>query len=204
MTADIPTLDTPPPRLLKERMRYTSYFAVALVPLVLFQVGMVDPQNMLHEIMEGAGYPLVLLAVLGRAYCTLFIGGKKNVQVVRLGPYSVVRNPLYVFSFLGVLGVGLESASPVLLGVLVLAFWYYYPKVVAHEEAFLAHRLGEPYRAYLREVPRWMPRFGLWKSAETVEADPRLVLKTMLDASVFVLPLMVFELVEMLHANGVL
>ncbi len=192
------------PRLLKERMRYTTYFAFALVPLALFQVGMVAPNTLTHELMEEFAYPLVFLAILGRAYCTLFIGGRKNDEVVRLGPYSIVRNPLYVFSFLGVVGIGLQSASPVFLIAIVGAFLFYYPSVVRNEEAFLEHKLGEAYLAYKAEVPRWIPKFSLWKSADSVEVNPKLVLKTMMDASVFLLPMLLFEAIEMLHEGGLL
>jgi protein-S-isoprenylcysteine O-methyltransferase Ste14 len=192
------------PRLLKERMRYTTYFVLALIPIVLFQVGMLPPNSFLHELMEELAYPLVFLAILGRAYCTLFIGGRKNDEVVRLGPYSIVRNPLYVFSFFGVVGVGLQSASPLFLAILVGGFLLYYPKVVIHEEAFLEHKLGEAYRLYKVEVPRWIPNFSLWKSADIIEANPKLVLKTMMDASVFLFPMLLFEAIEMLHEGGLL
>lgn len=187
------------PRLLKERMRYTTYFALALIPLIIFQVGVVRETIWLRAAMLGLGYPLVIAAAFGRAYCSLFIGGRKNDEVVRMGPYSIVRNPLYVFSFLGIVGIGLQSASPLLLCILIGAFVYYYPMVVEHEEAFLANKFGESYQAFLREVPRWIPKFSLWNAPEMVEANPGRVLKTMLDASVFLLPLVGFQLIELVR-----
>lgn len=190
------------PRLMKERQRHTYYFLLFLIPLVIFQIGMFSDEGFLHETMDWLGYFLIPFAVLGRAYCTCFIGGKKNEEVMDLGPYSVVRNPLYVFSFIGVVGIGLESASPLFFAVLVGAFLFYYPKVVRHEEQFLAHKFGEPYRDYMSRVPRWIPDFSKWHEPEFVRSQPKLIRKTMLDACIFFLPMPIFELLELAHAKG--
>lgn len=40
-------------------------------------------------------------AMAGRIWCAQYIAGYKNDVLVREGPYSVCRNPLYFFSFLG-------------------------------------------------------------------------------------------------------
>ena len=40
-------------------------------------------------------------AMAGRMWCAQYIAGYKNDVLVREGPYSVCRNPLYFFSFLG-------------------------------------------------------------------------------------------------------
>ena len=45
-------------------------------------------------------------AMVGRMWCAQYIAGYKNDVLVREGPYSVCRNPLYFFSFLGGIGVG--------------------------------------------------------------------------------------------------
>ncbi len=141
------------------------------------------------------GYALVIIGAFGRIYCSAFIGGRKNDEVVREGPFSVVRNPLYVFSFLALVGIGLESGMFTLLALLVGAFILYYPLVVDKEEAYLKNKFGEPYAAYKREVPRWKPNFKLWKEPEQVDAKPKFIRRTAMDAAIFFLPLPCFSLI---------
>ena len=76
-----------------------------------------------HEAIEEAGALLIGACIVGRVFCTLYIGGGKNAQLVRHGPYSVARNPLYVFSLAGATGVGLSSASLVVGSLFGFAVW---------------------------------------------------------------------------------
>lgn len=195
---------SPPPKLLKSRIRHTRWFALLLIPIVIFSMGLINHEAPLHEIMEWSGFFLVALCVLGRSYCSAFIGGIKNETVVREGPFSVVRNPLYVFSFLGILGIGMQSGMFSLLAILVLVFVIYYPRVVAREEAFLLNTFGEPYRRYMAEVPRWWPKFSLWHEPGEISVRPFFLRHTMMDAILFFLPFPVFEMLETLHESGVL
>lgn len=192
----------PAPRLLKKRMRHTRLFALLLLPVVLFGLGWASDEGPLHETLDWLGYVLVIICVLGRGYCSAYIGGRKNDEVIADGPFAVVRNPLYVFSFIGIAGIGLQSGMVTLLVLLVVAFMLYYPRVVAHEEAFLLHKFGEAYRAYMREVPRWLPRLSRWREPQELTIKPRFLRETLMDASLFFLPLPCFELLEMLHEKG--
>lgn len=94
-------------------------------------------------------------AMAGRMWCAQYIAGYKNDVLVREGPYSVCRNPLYFFSFLGGIGVGLCTESLTLTVLLVLLFAVMYIPVIHTEEARLHRLFGEPYSAYIREVPRF-------------------------------------------------
>ena len=88
--------------------------------------------------------------------------GAKNDVVVRDGPFSVVRNPLYVFSFIAMMGIGLESRMYTVFVLLCGAYILYYPKVVKKEEEFLKAKFGEPYEKYMLEVPRWIPNLKIF------------------------------------------
>jgi len=79
-------------------------------------------------------------------------------RLVAVGPYRYTRNPM-------ITGVAATLAGQALLsGSRWLAFWFLTFVVINHgyfilsEEPGLEARFGEDYRAYKREVPRWIPR----------------------------------------------
>lgn len=190
--------------LLKARIRHTRFFVFAMLPIVIFSLGMLAENGPAHEIMELAGHVLVILCVLGRSYCSAYIGGRKNDEVICEGPFSIVRNPLYVFSFIGIAGIGLQSGMVTLPVLLLLVFALYYPKVVAREEAFLLHKFGDVYRDYMQKTPRWWPRWENWIEPEYISTQPRLLRESMRDAAMFFVAFPIFELLDALHANGLL
>jgi protein-S-isoprenylcysteine O-methyltransferase Ste14 len=79
-------------------------------------------------------------------------------RLVGRGPYAHVRNPMITGVAAVLFG---EAALLGSLGVLIWALVFvavnaiYLPLV---EERGLARRFGEPYEAYRRRVPRWLPR----------------------------------------------
>jgi protein-S-isoprenylcysteine O-methyltransferase Ste14 len=77
--------------------------------------------------------------------------------LVATGPFALVRNPLYLGNIL--LWIGFAVAARLLwlvpLFTAVLAFEYH--AIVRWEERLLDARLGESYRAYAAQVPRWLP-----------------------------------------------
>jgi protein-S-isoprenylcysteine O-methyltransferase Ste14 len=91
----------------------------------------------------------------------------KGKRVAVGGPYAYVRNPLYVGSFL--IGAGFCAALwqwPPRFGPMAIAFTFllgfgivYRGKVLA-EEGELGTNLGEPYQAYARRVPAFLPTRG--------------------------------------------
>lgn len=77
---------------------------IAVFPLILFsRSAWMDPE-WVFELLEVLGISLVIFAVLGRFWSILYIGGRKNKEVMQDGPYSMCRHPLYQFSTMGVVG----------------------------------------------------------------------------------------------------
>ncbi|WP_259780638.1 methyltransferase family protein [Aestuariispira ectoiniformans] len=150
----------------------------------------------MHESIEFTGLALIIVAVLGRTWSTLYIGGKKNGDLVHNGPYSMCRNPLYVFSVIGATGMGMVSGT--ITGGLVtgLACFLVFDRVIRKEESFLTAHFGAPYRHYLDTVPRWLPNPALWHDVEETVVRPKLVLTTFRDACIFLLAYPFFEFVE--------
>jgi protein-S-isoprenylcysteine O-methyltransferase Ste14 len=157
-----------------------------------------------HESIEIAGLALIVICIAGRTWSSLYIAGRKNDQLVGVGPYSVVRNPLYVASMLGAAGVGMTSGS-LLLGLLTAACCFIvFDGVIRTEESHLAALFGERYQSYAARVPRWSPRLSQWQDAAQVTVRPSMVAKTLLDASLFVLAVPLLEGLDILHTDGIL
>ncbi len=79
--------------------------------------------------------------------------------LVREGPYRWVRNPMYLAVFSVVIGEAILFHSLLLVGYGLLAGLVVHLFVVFYEEPRLARQFGESYEAYLRTVPRWLPRY---------------------------------------------
>jgi protein-S-isoprenylcysteine O-methyltransferase Ste14 len=119
-----------------------------------------------------AATPLLLItagliaasAVLFRVWGTAYLGaGTVNSatmvagKVMADGPYRYVRNPLYIGVWCMV--IAMTFLMPVTGAAFSAIFITIFAiRLARGEEAFLTARLGEPYRAYLRAVPRFIPR----------------------------------------------
>lgn len=79
-------------------------------------------------------------------------------RLVREGPYSIVRNPLYIGNFLIALGFSIMANAVVVIPVVIVYFVVEYYPIVLREEHFLLEKFGGDYRKYLDEVPRFFPR----------------------------------------------
>ncbi|MBS7542371.1 methyltransferase family protein [Ancylobacter oerskovii] len=161
-----------------------------------------DSEDSLHEIIETVGLALLFVAIAGRTWCSLYISGRKKSEIVALGPYSICRNPLYVFSFIGAAGAGAQFGSLTAALAATLLTWAVFSIVVRKEERFLAERFGETYLAYKARVPRFWPNFRLWQNVDTLEIRPRMVMQTFVDACVFLAAIPLAEGIEMAQAAG--
>ncbi len=101
-----------------------------------------------------------VLRVWGAAYLgydTVHHGEMQAGAVMADGPYRYVRNPLYLGGWCMMIAVSLlMTPSGALFTVVLLTVFFV--RLILGEEAFLTAQLGEPYVAYLRAVPRLLPR----------------------------------------------
>jgi hypothetical protein len=139
-----------------------------------------------------------------RIWSSLFVAGRKEHELVMVGPYSVCRNPLYMGSFLGTLGIALASQNLLLVTTVLLSFALIYPPVVRHEETVLARRHGELFRAYQTDVPRFIPRFNLYNEPKTYQFEPRRVRRTIRDVIAFPLVYAAVKVLAVLPGLGIL
>lgn len=177
---------------------------VVLFAALLFGQSMFPPETAVHEAMEMFGVLLIFLGIVGRLWSSLYIGGRKSALVVDGGPYSITRNPLYLFSSVAAAGVGAQMGSVVAtIGFAALCAVAFHI-VILREERFLAEALGDTYQAYLRRVPRFFPRLSLYDEGDTGGFRPRVLLYTLLDGLVFLVAMPAFELIDKAQETGVL
>ena len=178
-------------RIAWSRMAVILVFTYA----VLVPAPAVIPQ-MLLDIFELLGFGLLIVAALGRVWCLSYIAGVKNEVMVTEGPYSVVRNPLYVFNFIGAVGFGLAVENPLLAALLALGFSVFYPSVVWHEEAAMAQSFGESYARYRDSTPRWLPRWSNFHEPESWIINPKRFRTGLRESMWFLWAFMLWEVFE--------
>jgi len=104
----------------------------------------------------GIGFRLWSARVLGASY-TRTLRVDPGQQVVRAGPYRLVRHPGYAGSIM--LWTGAAFASGDIFGPLVivpLIVWAYVMRIVAEDRLLIA-ALGDEYATYARDVARLVP-----------------------------------------------
>jgi len=158
--------------ILLRALTYATLF-VALFLVVL-------PQRILRESgykwggapawSELAGFALVILGFALVAWCLVafaFVGKGTAApfdpprELVVVGPYHFVRNPIYIGAIVAMLGAAmvLWSGWLVLYALVVLIATHLL--VILYEEPHLRRVFGQSYEDYLRTVHRWIPT---WRS----------------------------------------
>lgn len=183
------------------RIRWSRAILLLTLILAIFSD---SPRYLSHfglHILAIAGYVMLVAAALWRVWCLLFIGGTKDRQLAVQGPFSVVRNPLYIGNFLGIVGFGLALGLPLLAAGLAVLFWMLYPAVVAQEERRLLEIFGESYAQYHDRVPRWAPSWSLYEAPQTIEVPVEKVRQGILDRMWYLWAFAFAEMLGILREN---
>ena len=80
-------------------------------------------------------------------------------EFVAVGPYRIVRNPMYVGGLLVLAGFALWRRSPSILALAVVFVLAAHLFVVLFEEPQLERRFRASYLLYKQTVRRWLPRW---------------------------------------------
>lgn len=177
--------------------------AVALAAgLVLGQSAWTMPAA--REAFEVTGIGFVLACIFGRLWAILYIGGRKNAELITEGPFSMTRNPLYFFSSLGTFGVGLLFSS-LIAAVGLTALVVLVLHLTARREAgFLASRFGGAYAAYAARTPFFWPNPRLYQAGEIGTFSPRVLRNTFIDALWFLAAFPAVEALEWARGTALL
>jgi hypothetical protein len=138
------------------------------------------------KVLFALGGSLAAVGAFGRLWCSLYIAGYKNNTLISEGPYSLCRNPLYFFSFIGAIGVGLSMGNLTVPVMIVAGFAIYYPLVVSGEEARLTEIHGERFQNYRNNTPAFFPRFSAFREPGEYTVQPKIFRKDLGDAVWFI------------------
>ncbi|MFN4092749.1 MAG: methyltransferase family protein [Brevundimonas sp.] len=193
-------LDLRTVQLIRKAAVFAALIVLIGLSMVTQSIGGVD--GPWHEWTERAGLAAIILAIVGRAWCSLYIGGRKKAEIVARGPYSVSRNPLYVFSFIGAFGMGAQTGSVTVALLFVAAAIWIFRQTVRREEGFLSREFGEVYARYVERTPRFGPDFRLWRDEPELTVRPEFFLTTLRDGLMLLVALPVFELIDKGQSDG--
>ena len=184
-----------------QRIRINSFRALGavLVPPILF-IRPYFAETALGGLLEQVGVVLIIACVLGRCWAMLYVGGNKNDRLVTTGPYSLCRNPLYVFSVIGVVGCGFMIQSLIYTVVLTSVTFAILLQTARKEEEYLSDEFAEDYINYRNNTPRFLPlNFGAFQTEPVVNVDVPSLRRCFWDAAFFILAIPALEFVEWFH-----
>ena len=112
------------------------------------------------------GWSLFICGGAMRWWATLYIGGRKSVELISDGPYSISRNPIYCGTFLLTVAVGVLAQSVAFLFAVILVAMAYVVLTTTIEEEKLLTCYGNSFRMYRSRVPRFAPNLRSLPLAE--------------------------------------
>jgi protein-S-isoprenylcysteine O-methyltransferase Ste14 len=187
----------------KLRIPLSRLLVTALIILIFCSESKWE-ETILGAILFASGCFLVAVAAIGRLWCSVYIAGYKTNVLITKGPYSICRHPLYFFSFLGAVGLGLATESFVILFIIFSAFVTYYPSVIKSEEADLLNRHGDAYKIYRSATPVFFPHLSLLQEPDTAMVHTRIFRKHSLDGLWFMWLVGIIESFEAFQKLGIL
>ena len=157
-----------------------------------------------HEAIEITGLALILVCMFGRLWSILYVGNRKNSELVTSGPYSVTRNPLYLFSTIGVFGVGLVFGSITAALALGCLSYLVFTLTAQREATFLRATFGVSYLDYEVATPRFWPDPRLYDQPDEMTFSPQALKRTFIDTLYFLAIFPAIEGIEYLQTSGYL
>lgn len=153
----------------------TILFGIIALTGILLQFPGIYPKNsFLNAVLGFLGLGTVLTGMFFR----MSARGYKKARsenghgLVTEGPYSLVRNPMYLGTFLVGLGFILVVWPWYLLPVFATFFFQRFNIQICKEETHLHKIFGTSYEAYTQRVPGFFPRLRNWKGFKWNEIFP--------------------------------
>jgi protein-S-isoprenylcysteine O-methyltransferase Ste14 len=108
-----------------------------------------------------------LVRIITSGFAALGTSGRAKVaaeasELNTTGPYSLVRNPLYLGRILNFTGLAMLSGSWVFGFIVFLLAILVYERISVYEEEFLRGKFGAAHTAWATSVPALLPRLSGW------------------------------------------
>jgi protein-S-isoprenylcysteine O-methyltransferase Ste14 len=188
----------------KYRIALSRLFTLAISFVMIF----IQPLfygSFFYEILFFLGLIFILIGIIGRVFSSIYMSDNRHKVIVSSGVYAITRNPLYLFSFIGTVGICLIYGSLIVLALIIFAYLSYYKVIIQYEETRLSEKFGKDYIDYLNSgTPRFFPNFKLWNSPQYLTVNYGVVLKTMIDSSVFLFVALVIRVLLSLQQSSVI
>ena len=97
------------------------------------------------------------------------VEGFKTKTLIKEGPYSMVRNPLYVFSLMIFIGLCLAIKSIPISIALITIFTLFHIPTILNEEKILLNTHDESYREYYKSTPRLFPNIFKYRKPKSTD-----------------------------------
>jgi protein-S-isoprenylcysteine O-methyltransferase Ste14 len=177
---------------------------VLIVLLALFTTHSFGENTFINMFLEAFGLFLLTVCSMGRLWALVYISGYKARDIITDGPYSIVRHPLYLFSFLGAIGIGMASENVLIMAILLIFYLFYYPFTILAEEHKLTEMFGQAYIDYAKRTPRFLPKFSLYKKPGLYQINADTFVRSLAGGMWFVWIYILFDFIEMLQKMGLL
>ena len=146
---------------------------------------------------------LVLIGSFGRLWSSIYIEGKKTSSLVMDGPYSITRNPLYVFSFVMIFGYAVALKSIVIALFFLFIYIFLYAPTIINEEKELKKIHGEEFEKYFSSTPRFLPKISMpISSISTLSANRKNIERVLVEVMGFIFFYAIIKFVEVIKMTG--
>ena len=101
------------------------------------------------------GVVIFIISLVMSLMATLSFAATHVDKPVTRGIYRISRHPIYFSGFLLYIGMGIATASWIIL-LCALLWLVLFHMVLPSEERFLLEKYGDSYRDYMNKTPRWI------------------------------------------------
>lgn len=157
---------------IRSRLLLSRAFGLAIAVLLLLGSNSQSDSAdlLLDRTLFFIGSLMAVTGFFGRLWCLSYIGGRKKRVLITAGPYSLCRHPLYLFSLIGGVGLGLCTQTLTIPLLFLVAFALYYPFAIRGEEEFLAGNFPG-YEDYKKRVPAFFPSWSNFVEGDVLHVN---------------------------------
>ena len=158
-----------------------SYTPVPILLMMLYFARPNSPYLLL-------GIVLIVIGEIIRLKSVSFAGGETRTMnvgassICKSGPYSIVRNPLYIGNVMIYVGFAFVAGSVYVVTITLITLVYFliqYSLIISLEEEALEEKFGDEYIAYKKLVPSILPRLNnKFRNYDTIPSSLAKTIKT--------------------------